>query len=76
VTDDPDAQETTAWQPTTSRPGEIFTVEGQIASTGAFARGLKNWAERGRSSRSSSKRPVVIVALGVVVVVLAAIVLL
>lgn len=30
------------WEPGTSLPGEIYTVEGRIKATGAFARNLKN----------------------------------
>ena len=37
------------WQPATSEPGEVFTPEGQVASAGAFARGLKRRDPRGRT---------------------------
>jgi hypothetical protein len=30
------------WQPATSRPGELYTIEGQIRTARAFARGLRN----------------------------------
>ena len=45
--DDPD------WQPATSRPGAVFTVEGRIAGMGAFARGLKNLGRRSSRDRRS-----------------------
>jgi hypothetical protein len=32
----------TDWQPATSEPGELFTVEGRIRGAGAFARGLQS----------------------------------
>ena len=48
------------WQPATSRPGEVFTPEGQIAGVGAFARGLKN--RRRRSSRSRRSMTTIVYA--------------
>ncbi len=39
---DPDRGTSTPWQPATSNPGELYTVEGQIRSVGAFAQGLTN----------------------------------
>ena len=33
---DPDRGTSTPWQPATSNPGELYTVEGQIRSVGAF----------------------------------------
>ena len=44
------------WQPATSRPGELYTVEGRIASVGAFARGITRRDPRGRSYRRSMVR--------------------
>jgi hypothetical protein len=44
------------WQPGTSRPGELFTVEGRIRATGAFARGLRNRDPRLRDYRRSMIR--------------------
>ena len=76
VIDDPDAQHATEWQPATSRPGEIYTVEGQIAATGAFARGLKGrYRHASKSHRSTLRRGVVIVSLGAIVVLAAALIL-
>ncbi len=48
------------WNPAVSQPGEIFTVEGQIASAGAFARGLAARDARTRAYRREALR----VALG------------
>jgi hypothetical protein len=42
------------WNPATSEPGEIYTVEGRIASTGAFARGFTNNDPRARAYRRSA----------------------
>jgi hypothetical protein len=44
------------WQPATSQPGEIFTVEGRIGAAGAFARGLKSGDRRLREYRRSMMR--------------------
>jgi hypothetical protein len=48
--------EQTTWQPATSRPGELFTIEGRIAAAGAFARGLRNQDPRLSSYRRSMLR--------------------
>ena len=59
------------WQPATSRPGEIHTVEGQIAGVGAFARGLKRRAARRRRGRGGVLRPALWIAgLGALIVAL------
>jgi hypothetical protein len=42
------------WNPATSQPGEIYTVEGRIASAGAFTRGLMNDDPRARAYRRSA----------------------
>ena len=60
------------WSPATSRPGEMYTVEGRIRATGALARGLKNRDPRGRAYRRSMQRVAlwcVASAVGVVVIV-------
>jgi hypothetical protein len=44
------------WNPATSQPGEIYTVEGRIASAGAFARGLANPDARAKAYRRSAVR--------------------
>jgi hypothetical protein len=62
------------WQPATSRPGELFTVEGQMESIGAFARGLKRKDPRLRQYRRSMRRQaLVVVAVAVAVVVVSVI---
>lgn len=52
----PEPSDENDWSPATSRPGEIFTVEGEIRSYGALARGLKNRDPRGRAYRRSMQR--------------------
>jgi hypothetical protein len=42
------------WSPASSRPGEMFTVEGRIAGMGAFARGVANDDARARAYRRSA----------------------
>jgi hypothetical protein len=39
------------WQPATSKPGELYTAEGEIKMTGALARGLWNATPRHRELR-------------------------
>ena len=53
LVDDEPANELPDWQPATSRPGEVFTPEGQIAGMRVFARGLKNRRRRSFRSRRS-----------------------
>ena len=68
----PEPTDENDWSPATSRPGEIFTVEGEIRSYGALARGLKNRDPRGRAYRRSMQRVAlwcVASAVGVVVIV-------
>ena len=60
VVDDEPANNLPDWQPATSRPGEVFTPEGQIAGMGVFARGLKN--RRRRSSRSRRSMTTIVYA--------------
>ena len=55
----------TDWQPATSEPGELFTVEGRIRAAGAFARGLQNRDPRLVAYRRSMRRvAAAVVALG------------
>ena len=61
------------WQPATSEPGEVFTPEGQVASAGAFARGLKRRDPRGRPYRRSMAGAVLICVAACVVIVLIAV---
>lgn len=63
------------WQPATSKPGEVFTPEGQIKSYGAAARGLVNNDPRARKYQWSMMRPALYVLALVVVVVVLSIVL-
>jgi hypothetical protein len=56
------------WQPATSRPGELFSVEGQIRSAGAFARGVTNRDPRLRDYRRSMRRTA-LVFVGIAVLV-------
>jgi hypothetical protein len=44
------------WNPAMSQPGEVFTVEGRIAATGALARGLANRDPRARRGRRTVVR--------------------
>jgi hypothetical protein len=63
------------WQPATSEPGELYTVEGRILSVGAFARGATNKDPRLKAYRRSMQRTaLVFVAAAVVVGVLVAVV--
>lgn len=71
----PEPSDENDWSPATSRPGEIFTVEGEIRSYGALARGLKNRDPRGRAYRRSMQRVALwCVAAAVALVVVAALV--
>jgi hypothetical protein len=44
------------WQPATSRPGELYTVEGQSRARWVFLRGLRKRDPRQRRYRSSMYR--------------------
>jgi tmRNA-binding protein len=57
------------WEPATSKPGEMYTPEGQIQSIGAFARGLKNHDPRNRRHRRSMQRTGLLIVGGAVVFV-------
>jgi hypothetical protein len=52
----PEPSDENDWSPTTSRPGEMFTVEGRIRATGVLAWGLKHRDPRGRAYRRSMYR--------------------
>jgi hypothetical protein len=59
------------WQPATSRPGEIYTVEGRIRQVGHLARSWKRKEPRLRGYRREMRRVgLAIVGLGLVVVVI------
>ena len=71
----PEPAEPDDWQPATSKPGELYTFEGQLRSAGAFVRGARNKDPRAKHYRGSMQRTAwtfVGIALGVVVVVIAA----
>ena len=65
-----DSSNDSEWSPATSAPGELYTVEGRIRATGAFAQGLKNRDPRGRAYRRSMQRAALL-CVGVVVALLA-----
>ncbi len=44
------------WQPATSRPGELYTVEGQSRARWAFLQGLRNRGHGRNRYRSSMYR--------------------
>ena len=66
----------TDWQPATSEPGELFTIEGRIRAAGAFARGLQNRDPRLAAYRRSMMRvAAVVVGIGGVFALVAALLL-
>ncbi len=68
----PDRDPTVPWQPATSNPGELYTVEGQIRSVGAFTQGLTNDDPRLAPYRRSMWRTgLAFVGLGIVLAVIA-----
>jgi hypothetical protein len=52
------------WQPATSKPGELYTPEGQIASYGAAARGLVDKDPRRAAYKRQMLRTGLLVAAG------------
>ena len=59
------------WQPATSKPGELYTPEGQIKAMGAFARGAKNRNPRTRAyQRSMARTAAAVLAIGIALVVI------
>lgn len=67
----PDSSDPDDWQPATSRPGELYTPEGQIKSTRSFASGLFSRDPRRKALRRSSLRTSLsILAIGVAAVAL------
>jgi hypothetical protein len=59
------------WQPATSRPGEIYTVEGRIRQVGHLARSWKRKEPRLRGYRREMRRTgLAIVGLGVALAVI------
>jgi hypothetical protein len=59
------------WTPATSKPGELYTVEGQIESIGAFARGLTNDDPRGATYRKGMVRHALMIIGGGIALVVA-----
>ena len=65
---------TSDWQPATSEPGELYTYEGRIRGTGAFARGLKHRDPRGASyRRSMTLTAVSVIGIGIALAVVVAV---
>ena len=56
MTHPPDSPDPDDWQPATSRPGELYTPEGQIRSTRNFASGLFSKDPRRKALRRSMQR--------------------
>jgi roadblock/LC7 domain-containing protein len=66
-------QPETDWQPATSEPGELFTIEGRIRAAGAFARGLHSRDPRLVAYRRSMRRVgAAVIAVGAFIAVVAA----
>jgi hypothetical protein len=62
------------WSPATSKPGEVFTPEGQIKQAGAFARGLTNRDPRLKAYRRGMWRSALaIIGIGIAVIVVVAV---
>jgi hypothetical protein len=61
------------WEPAASKPGEVFTPEGQIAAAGAFGRGLTNKDPRLAPYRRSMMSMVLICLAACAVVILIAV---
>jgi hypothetical protein len=72
---DPDRDDAVLWQPATSAPGELYTVEGQIRAYGSLAQGLTNDDPRLAPYRRSMWRTgLVFVGLGIALAVVAGVV--
>jgi len=66
----------TDWQPATSEPGELFTIEGRIRAAGVFARGLKTRDARLAPYRRSMVRiAAVVLGIGGMLALVAAVLL-
>lgn len=71
----PEPNDELDWQPATSRPGELFTVEGRIRATGAAARNLANDDPRLRRFQwSMVKTGLAILGFGLAAIVLVAVI--
>jgi hypothetical protein len=74
----PEPSDPNDWQPATSRPGELFTVEGRIRAGAAFARGARNKDPRLKDYRRSMQRASLVfvgiaIGAGVLVAIIAAV---
>ena len=66
----PEPAEAPDWQPATSQPGEMFTVEGRLRATGEIARNLANDDPRLRSyQKSMMKTGLSVLGLGLLAIV-------
>jgi hypothetical protein len=65
----PEPSDPEDWQPATSRPGELFTIEGQSRARWAMLKGLKNRDPRFVSYRNSMIRTGATIAAGGVLLV-------
>ena len=71
----PEPNDELDWQPATSRPGELFTVEGRIRATGAAARNLANDDPRLRRFQwSMVKTGLAVLGFGLAAIVLVAVI--
>ena len=76
MSDQRDPLQSGEWTPATSKPGEVFTPEGQIQQAGQFARALKNRDPRSAPYRQQMCRTgLAVVAIGVAVIVVVSVVL-
>ena len=71
----PEPNDELDWQPATSRPGELFTVEGRIRATGAAARNLANDDPRLRRFQwSMVKTGLAVLGFGLAAIILVAVI--
>lgn len=71
----PEPSDPDDWSPATSRPGEIFTIEGESRARWAAMRNIKNRDPRFVTYRNSMIRTgLTIAGVGVVVVVVVAVI--
>ncbi len=71
----PEPNDELDWQPATSRPGELFTVEGRIRAVGAAACNLANDDPRLRRFQwSMVKTGLAVLGIGLAAIVLVAVI--
>ena len=64
------------WTPATSKPGEVFTPEGQIQQAGQFARAIKHRDPRSAPyQRQMWKTGLAVVGIGIAAIVIVSLVL-